>query len=230
MEQFWQIALSIAGLGAIGAFVFWSLYQGWLKLPIFANLTQNQTYYLMWGFLIFTFVFALVALLTHTKNQYSSPKTTEPKDAIYDAKEIIKEPIKNVEVRDEQRQNVFIRTIRIEFYNVSDDKDENASINVKIRAKGQTIATASNLGKGQKIQGGASPPAFQLSMSGKPVPASVLDEGVLTQLNYVAGGRDIWKCSVRLIADLSDGSTRRMENPSQLDFTSQNPTIQLPLH
>jgi hypothetical protein len=47
LEHFWTVALSVGGVGAIGAFVFWSLYKGWLKLGIFQALTSTQTFRLM---------------------------------------------------------------------------------------------------------------------------------------------------------------------------------------
>ena len=62
MLEFWRIAVGIAGLGAVGAFVFWSLYRGWLRLPIFAALTAKQTYRLMLTFLVLAFL-ALVSIL-----------------------------------------------------------------------------------------------------------------------------------------------------------------------
>lgn len=65
MEQFWQAALAIAGLGAIGSFVFLSLYRGWLHLGIFAQLTKGQTFTLMCLFLILTFLALLAILATY---------------------------------------------------------------------------------------------------------------------------------------------------------------------
>jgi len=44
MDRFWKAALGVAGLGAIGFFVFWSLYKQWLSLPIFPMLTQDQAF------------------------------------------------------------------------------------------------------------------------------------------------------------------------------------------
>jgi len=62
MRGFWPAALTVGGLGAVGAFVFWSLYKNWLSLPIFERLTSDQTFYLMVGFLILTFA-SLVSIL-----------------------------------------------------------------------------------------------------------------------------------------------------------------------
>ena len=54
-EKFWKLALTVGGLASVGAFVFWSLYKEWLTLPIFSELTSDQTYQLMILFLCFTF-------------------------------------------------------------------------------------------------------------------------------------------------------------------------------
>ena len=59
MQEFWQGALGIAGLGAVVSFVFWSLYRGWLKLPIFQQLTKEQLYKLFRIFLLLTFMLAI---------------------------------------------------------------------------------------------------------------------------------------------------------------------------
>src|SRR6478672_11560578 len=67
MEKFWKAALAVSGLGAVGAFVFWSLYKQWLSLGIFANLTSEQTFIVMLVFLALTFIFALTAFITYTK-------------------------------------------------------------------------------------------------------------------------------------------------------------------
>lgn len=55
MDKFWKAALSVAGIGAIAFFVFFSLYKQWLTLPIFPELTQNQAFTLMMVFLTLTF-------------------------------------------------------------------------------------------------------------------------------------------------------------------------------
>jgi hypothetical protein len=54
-EKFWKLALTVGGLASVGAFVFWSLYSDWLSLPIFSELTSEQTYQLMLLFLWLTF-------------------------------------------------------------------------------------------------------------------------------------------------------------------------------
>lgn len=55
MSKFWKAALSVGGIAAIGAFVFWSLYQDWLALPIFSKMTSEQTFEIMKVFLWLTF-------------------------------------------------------------------------------------------------------------------------------------------------------------------------------
>ena len=60
MQQFWLVALVIAGLGAVVSFVFWLLYRGWLKLPIFQRMTKEQQYKLFKLFLALTFLFAVL--------------------------------------------------------------------------------------------------------------------------------------------------------------------------
>jgi hypothetical protein len=62
MDSFWQIALGVGGVAAIGAFLFLSLYRGWLKLDIFPKLTKRQTFTVMMTFLVLVFL-ALIAFL-----------------------------------------------------------------------------------------------------------------------------------------------------------------------
>jgi hypothetical protein len=76
MEKFWKAALAVAGLGAVGAFVFWSLYKQWLSLGIFANLTSQQTFIVMLVFLALTFVFAVTAFITYAKTHVGAPGFT----------------------------------------------------------------------------------------------------------------------------------------------------------
>jgi hypothetical protein len=63
MEEFWKIAVGIAGVGAIGSFVFYSLYRQWLKIPgVFDKLSSPDTYRIFRLFLVLTFLFATLAL------------------------------------------------------------------------------------------------------------------------------------------------------------------------
>ena len=70
-NNLWEIAFSLAGIGAIGSFVFWSLYKNYLKLQIFSKLTKKQTFHLMLTFLGLTFLFALVTLFVFASQQTS---------------------------------------------------------------------------------------------------------------------------------------------------------------
>lgn len=65
MEKFWKIALGLTGLGGLAAFVLWSLYREWLRLPIFQVMTKGQQYNLFLSFIILTFLFAIAALIAH---------------------------------------------------------------------------------------------------------------------------------------------------------------------
>jgi len=80
-ENIWEAAIAVSGLGGIGAFVLWSIFKGWLKLKIFANLTKKQTFHLMKLFLWFTFLFAVISLGTYaylqTISEELSPSTIE---------------------------------------------------------------------------------------------------------------------------------------------------------
>jgi len=74
MDKFWQIAVSVCGFGAVGAFVFWSLYNQWLRLPIFGKLTSTQTFIVMLTFLGLTF-FSLISMLVVYVFKPSTPQS-----------------------------------------------------------------------------------------------------------------------------------------------------------
>jgi hypothetical protein len=65
MKNFWKAALGVAGIGALGFFVFWSLYRQWLSLSIFPMLTQEQAYELLKIFLFLTFISLLFAVIAY---------------------------------------------------------------------------------------------------------------------------------------------------------------------
>lgn len=65
MTKFWKAALGVAGIGAIGLFVFWSLYKEWLSLPIFPELTQIQAYNLLKIFLFLTFGALVISIIAY---------------------------------------------------------------------------------------------------------------------------------------------------------------------
>lgn len=77
MEKFWKVAITISGLGAIGAFVFWSLYKQWLTLPIFSRLDSSQTFVIMLTFLGLTFLSLLAMLLVYFRLQTSNREAPE---------------------------------------------------------------------------------------------------------------------------------------------------------
>lgn len=92
MEEFWKIAIGTCGIGAIGAFVFWSLYKNWLKIGIFAQLTKKQTFILMLIFLILTFAFGTAALFSYI---YVRPAEIEYDRIDYSALEQLTSELKN---------------------------------------------------------------------------------------------------------------------------------------
>lgn len=65
MERFWEAAVGLSGMGAVGAFVVLVLYKEWLKLRIFPTLTREQAFRLMRLFLILSFLFGSSAVLTY---------------------------------------------------------------------------------------------------------------------------------------------------------------------
>lgn len=75
MQAFWKAALAVGGLAAVGAFVLWSLYKQWLSLPIFSQVSPDQTFALMKIFLYLTFIaFAVCAVaFAISKKKAASP-------------------------------------------------------------------------------------------------------------------------------------------------------------
>ncbi|OHC63253.1 MAG: hypothetical protein A2040_07585 [Rhodocyclales bacterium GWA2_65_19] len=71
MDKYWKSAIAFTGLGGVGAFVFWSLYQGWLQLGIFSKLTSEQTFQIMILFLCLTFLGLIVLVLAYLKSSHS---------------------------------------------------------------------------------------------------------------------------------------------------------------
>ena len=67
MNRFWNAAVAICGFSAVAAFVFWSLYKQWFSLPIFARLSQQQTFVVMLVFLALTFAALVVMLIVYLK-------------------------------------------------------------------------------------------------------------------------------------------------------------------
>lgn len=65
MENFFKAALGVGGLGTVGAAVFFGLYQDWLKLDIFSQLSGDQTFIIMLVFLGLVFLCALALIAAH---------------------------------------------------------------------------------------------------------------------------------------------------------------------
>jgi len=73
MERLWKAAFAVSGIAAIGAFVFWSLYQKWLSLPgVFSQLTSEQTFIVMLVFLVLTFLALIAAFILHATKRKES--------------------------------------------------------------------------------------------------------------------------------------------------------------
>jgi hypothetical protein len=75
VNEFWKIALGVAGLGSVAAFVLWSLYRQWLTLRIFQRMTRVQQFRIFVLFLVLTFLFAAAGLVTYA-HTHSTQGTT----------------------------------------------------------------------------------------------------------------------------------------------------------
>jgi hypothetical protein len=60
-----KAALSVGGLAAIGAALFYGLYKEWLSLEIFSKISADQTFILMIIFLALVFLSLIALLATH---------------------------------------------------------------------------------------------------------------------------------------------------------------------
>lgn len=60
-----KAALSIGGLAAFGAAVFFGLYKEWLSLEIFSQISPDQTFTLMVIFLFLVFLSLIGFLVVH---------------------------------------------------------------------------------------------------------------------------------------------------------------------
>jgi hypothetical protein len=74
LDKFWKPALAVAGIGAVGAFVFYSLYHKWLSLPIFSRLSPDHTFILMLVFLVFVFLGLIVMVIVWLVDRVSSAR------------------------------------------------------------------------------------------------------------------------------------------------------------
>ncbi len=78
-SKFWKLAVIICGASGVGAFVFWSLYNKWLSLPIFDRLSSTQTFVTMILFLVLVFLSLIVIVLFGRKSRPTSTKSKEPR-------------------------------------------------------------------------------------------------------------------------------------------------------
>lgn len=88
MRDFWEIAFTVAGLGAVVSFVLWSLYKQWLSLPIFQRMTKKQQFSLFRLTIILTFVFAVVGLVVYgylERNKSTQEAGREPMLVLVDS-------------------------------------------------------------------------------------------------------------------------------------------------
>ncbi len=76
MNKFWTAALGVGGLGAVGAFVFLSLYMKWLTLTPFSQLTSDQTFALMCLFLGFVFAEMIVLAIVYVSMRGKGSNTS----------------------------------------------------------------------------------------------------------------------------------------------------------
>ena len=89
MDNFWQAALAVGGLGVVGAFVFYSLYKTWLKLPIFSKLTKRQTFTVVLSFLGLTFLALIAILYTYISSDDSHDRISQDAEGIAHVRTIV---------------------------------------------------------------------------------------------------------------------------------------------
>src|SRR5258706_10137803 len=80
MEQFWRLAVSAAGFGAVATFAMLSLYKGWLKLPVFQTATKKQQFTLLKLFLVLPFLFALAGLIAYVVTERRAAEAETPRE------------------------------------------------------------------------------------------------------------------------------------------------------
>jgi hypothetical protein len=85
MNALGEVAFGIAGVGGVAAFVLWSVYKQWLKLPIFQKMTRDQQYKLFRLFIILVFVFGIFGVavygyvsIARGQNKEQSTNGSEP--------------------------------------------------------------------------------------------------------------------------------------------------------
>ena len=67
MDNFWKAALKVGGVATIGGFIFFGLYEAWLKLSIFSEMNAEQTFILMVIFLGLPFFALIVFVIAFVK-------------------------------------------------------------------------------------------------------------------------------------------------------------------
>lgn len=65
MDELWKIAVGVAGIGAVTAFVVWSVYKQYLSLPIFQKMTKSQQFKLFVLVIVLTFGFGITGLVVY---------------------------------------------------------------------------------------------------------------------------------------------------------------------
>ncbi|MBH0052227.1 hypothetical protein [Pseudoalteromonas sp. SWYJZ19] len=65
MDNFFKAALSVGGLGTVGAAIFFGLYKDWLALDIFTKLSADQTFIIMLVFLGLVFLSLIVLVIAY---------------------------------------------------------------------------------------------------------------------------------------------------------------------
>lgn len=119
MEKFWEIAVTTAGIGAVGAFVFFILYKRWLQLQIFHTLTSRQTFAIMLVFLGLVFLSLLSMLGTYvwiktTPEQISSKLPADLKIVDISINDKERVPKLDIKVRNNSDEVVFVKRAEIE--------------------------------------------------------------------------------------------------------------------
>lgn len=92
MDQFWNHAVEICGLSAVVSLVFLALFRQFLRLSVFKQMTEKQTFVLLLVSVILVFCFSLAGFGTYIvtrENAGSAPVQTTTQEALdaFDSKE-----------------------------------------------------------------------------------------------------------------------------------------------
>jgi len=96
MQQLWQVAFGVAGIGAVVAFVFWSLYRNWLKLAVFQRMTKRQQFIIFILFLCLTFVFAVSGLAAYVIVQVVNPAQRAAENSVGELSQLVRARRENI--------------------------------------------------------------------------------------------------------------------------------------